>query len=386
MSEAKEEIEEYNGLEKVEISLPGQAYWDPRVYENELTRVWYRNWIYVGRASSIKDPRDFRVFEIGTQQVLILRDEEGELRAFHNTCRHRGTILTEEKEGCFRGPLITCPYHRWAYDFKGNLQKTPTRRLQDDFNKTDYPLYDVGVKDWNGFLFVHLAPEEAAPLEENFTDAHCLDNWSLADLQVGHTYEKTLACNWKIFWENFSECLHCPNIHPELSRIVPLYKQSLMEIHDDPEWQEHQGSGNKLFKPGLTEGMESWSADGSRCAENFPHLTPEEIENGHTYCDTLPSAFIVGHVDYVRVVRVLPLGPEKTAIHAQWLFSPETLQSNTFDPDQTIAFGEKLIQQDGAISELNQRGLRSIRHEQGVLMAEEYYVHAFHNWLKSHFD
>ena len=120
--------------------------------------------------------------------------------------------------------------------------------------------------------------------------------------------------------------------------------------------------------------------------QDDPNLTPEEIANGHNYCETIPSAFIVGHVDYVRVVRVLPLGPEETSIHAQWLFSPEALAGQAFDPTQTIAFGEKLIQQDGAISELNQKGLRSIRHQRGVLMAEEYYVHAFHDWLKSHFD
>ena len=386
MPDTQEETRKYNGLLRKESTLPRDAYVDRDQYERELERIWYRNWIYVGRSDELEGPKSFRVFELGSQQVLILRDEESRLQAFHNTCRHRGSLLMEEKSGCIRGSLITCGYHRWAYDLQGNLQKIPSRNPQPDFNKADYPLYPVAIQDWNGFLFIHLSPEEAAPIEESFGESSQLENWPLADLQVAHTYQKTLDCNWKIFWENFSECLHCPNIHPELSRVVPLYKQNFMEVHDDPDWEEHQGEGNKLFKPGLAEGMESWSPDGSRCADPFPDLTPEEVANGHNYCETIPSAFIVGHVDYVRAVRVLPLGPEKTDIHAQWLFSPEAMKQADFDPSQTIEFGKRVIDQDGRVSELNQGGLRSIRHKEGVLMAEEYYVHAFHEWVRSHFD
>ena len=386
MPDTEEEIGQYNGLTKTEPSLPREAYLDARLHERDLERIWYRNWIYVGRADELQGPKSFRVFELGTQEVLILRDEEGQLQAFHNTCRHRGSLLVEEKSGCLRGPMIVCPYHRWAYSLQGDLQRVSSRSPQADFNKSDYSLYPVGIQDWNGFIFIHLTPEEASPLEESFGESSHLANWPLSDLQLVHTDQTILECNWKIFWENFNECLHCPNIHPELSRLVPLYKQSFMEVHDDPDWEQHQETNNKLFKRGLTEGAATWSADGATCAEPFPNLTQEEIDNGHNYCEPLPSAFIVGHVDYVRVVRVRPLAPEKTEIQAQWLFSPEATQKEGFDPGPTIEFGKKVIEQDGRASELNQKGLRSISHKEGVLLPEEYAVHAFHTWLKSHFD
>ncbi|MAI81109.1 MAG: ring-hydroxylating oxygenase subunit alpha [Deltaproteobacteria bacterium] len=386
MPDTDQPIAGYNGLTHVEPTLPTHFYLDEDHYEQELRQIWYRNWLYVCRASDLVGPRAFRVFEIGSQQILILRDEENELRAFHNTCRHRGSILAQESQGRFRSSMIICPYHAWGYDLCGNLKKTPTRHPQPDFHKEDYSLYGVGIRDWNGFIFIHLDEANAQPLEDSFNDANVLNHWDLSELQIGHSHHKQLDCNWKVFWENFNECLHCPNIHPELSRIVPLYKQYFMEVNDDPKWEEHQKSGDLLYKAGLSQGNETWSTTGEACTEYFPNLTQEEIKNGHTYCETLPSAFIVGHVDYVRVLRVLPIGPERTDIFTQWLFRKETLEDASFSANAVTEFGEKVIEQDGFVAELNQKGLHSIRHKQGTLMAEEYSVHDFHQWVKRQLD
>ncbi len=380
------ESEGYNGLTKTEPTLPTHYYLDADHYEKELRRVWYRNWIYVCRADELEGPRAYRVFDIGSQQVLVVRDQEGQLQAFHNTCRHRGSALIQDEAGRLPGSMITCPYHCWAYDLKGKLQRLSGSSPPADFDKGDYSLYDVGIQQWNGFVFVHLDPENAEPLEAGFSDAHILDNWHLTDLVVGHSVRKVIECNWKVFWENFSECLHCPHVHPELSRTVPLYKQYLMEVRDDPEWEAHQEAGDPLYKPGLAEGKESWTTDGLACGAYFPDLGPEEIERGHTYCESLPSAFVVGHVDYARAVRILPLGPERTELQAQWLFRRETLAEPGFDARKVAAFAERVIAEDGAIAEINQKGLRSIRHERGALMAEEYAVRDFHAWLNRQLD
>jgi len=159
-----------------------------------------------------------------------------------------------------------------------------------------------------------------------------------------------------------------------------------MEVRDDPEWEAHQEAGDPLYKPGLAEGKESWTTDGLACGAYFPDLGPEEIERGHTYCESLPSAFVVGHVDYARAVRILPLGPERTELQAQWLFRRETLAEPGFDARKVAAFAERVIAEDGAIAEINQKGLRSIRHERGALMAEEYAVRDFHAWLNRQLD
>ena len=210
-----------------------------------------------------------------------------------------------------------------------------------------------------------------------------LSHWPLEDLRVGHSYQKEMACNWKIFWENFNECLHCPGVHPELSRLVPLYRRSLMEVRDDPNWIENSASADPRLKAGLAPGAQTWSADGSSCDTTFEGLNEEEIERGHTYEVLLPTLFMVGHVDYVRVVSLLPLGPEKTALEARWLFRPETLARDDFDAAEFAAFAQTVLDQDARASELNQKGLCCLRHERGTLMAEEYEVHAFHEWVRA---
>ena len=121
MAEREKRIAGYNGLTQSEPTLPTHYYLDAAHHEKELARVWYRNWVYVCRADELEGPRAYRVFDIGTQQVLVVRDQEGKLQAFHNTCRHRGSQLVQNQEGRLPGGLITCPYHCWAYDLEGKL-------------------------------------------------------------------------------------------------------------------------------------------------------------------------------------------------------------------------------------------------------------------------
>src|SRR5690606_33647526 len=97
-----------------------------------------------------------------------------------------------------------------------------------------------------------------------------LSNWPLADLVVGHSFRKEMACNWKIFWENFNECLHCPGVHPELSALVPIYGRGLMARHDDPDWQEHANDDAPEYAGTLREGAETWSGDGQALDYRFP--------------------------------------------------------------------------------------------------------------------
>ena len=134
-----------------------------------------------------------------------------------------------------------------------------------------------------------------------------------------------MNCNWKIFWENFNECLHCPGVHKHLSQLVPIYGRGLMARHDDPEWERHADNDAPEFSGGLRAGAETWSRDGQAHGPIFAGLSDSERAAGQTYATHLPSMFVVGHVDYVRTVRLAPLGPEQTELTAEWLFSPEAL-------------------------------------------------------------
>ncbi len=373
--------EGYNGLTEPKPTLPAESYLTDEAYQQDLLSIWYRQWVYVCRAEELAEPGSYRVQAIGDQEIIVLRDDQGELQAYHNTCRHRGSILLTEPCGKLRGKSITCPYHAWSYTLQGELKRAPTKFNQQGFDAAEKSLFAVAVQNWRGFVFINLDKDQAPSLTEAMDikgQAH--NNWPVEDLRVGHHFSKVIDCNWKVFWENFSECLHCPGVHPELSRLVPLYKRALMETKDDPDWQTNRD--DPRYKPGLVADAESWTADGKAVDNAFENLTQADIEKGHTYESLWPTMFLVGHVDYMRIVRLLPLGPEKTQVESEWLFRPETLARDDFDAAEIAAFAITVLEQDGMAAELNQRGLRSIRYQGGELMAEEYEVHAFQEWVR----
>ncbi|OBQ62024.1 MULTISPECIES: aromatic ring-hydroxylating oxygenase subunit alpha [Mesorhizobium] len=375
------ERDPYNGLTQTEPTLPSSAYWDAAAYQLDLDAIWYKNWLLVCREADLAQPLAFRRFRIGTQDIIVLRDDTGALRAFHNTCRHRGSQLCQESEGRLKARLITCPYHAWSYSLRGDLVRVPSKSLPDGFDKADHPLYRVALSVWRGFVFINLQEDAAGSAQASFDPASGnLGNWPLETLVAGHVLRKVMHCNWKIFWENFNECLHCPGVHKDLSRLVPIYGRGLMSRHDDPEWTRHADNDAPEFSGGLRAGAETWSSDGKTHGPVFSGLTPAERAAGQTYATSLPSMFIVGHVDYVRTVRLVPLGPEQTELVAEWLFAPEALAAT--DIDNIIAFGTQVLEEDAAICEVNQKGLRSMRHAAGVLMPEEYELHRFHNWVR----
>jgi Rieske 2Fe-2S family protein len=378
-----EPTEGYLGLTEKHATLPAKYYIDEQHYQRELSAIWYRQWVYVCRADELTGPRAFRSIDIGSQNILIVRDEENQLQAFHNTCRHRGSVLCTEKQGRLVSKSIICPYHKWTYSLQGKLKRTPSKNHPAGFNKEDYPLYGVAVEEWKGFIFVNLAGEKTEPF---VTSLHCdsanLDNWPMESLKIGHVYRKTMECNWKIFWENFNECLHCAGVHPELCKLVPIYSRGYMEKEDDPNWQDHAGSSDPRLTGGMSEGALTWTSDGQPAGKQFENLTEEQQKTGYHYVVSRPSAFIAAHVDYVRIVRLLPLGAEKTELQVQWLFTEETLADESVDIEKVAEFAQLVMAQDAEVSELNQRGLRSIRHEQGVLMAEENDVYNFQQWVR----
>ena len=149
----------YNGLEKAEPTLPSKSYWDADEFQRDLDAIWYRSWLSVCREADIAQPRAFRTFRIGSQDVLVVRDENGVLRAFHNTCRHRGSQLCAGSEGRLKTRLLTCPYHAWSYSLRGDLVRVPSKSLPEGFDKADYPLYPVALSVWRGFVFVNLAED-----------------------------------------------------------------------------------------------------------------------------------------------------------------------------------------------------------------------------------
>jgi Rieske 2Fe-2S family protein len=358
-------------------TLPANSYYDPVWFAREQERIWSRHWVYAGRLNGLPEMTMRRIAVAG-QNLILIRDRDGNITCFHNTCRHRGSELCTPDEKTLSSRLITCPYHQWSYALDGRLIRTPFISVTPDFRKEDHGLYAVRVKVWNGFIFLSLADDPPDFALAPDMGEHALDNWPMAGLVTGHTMVAELACNWKVFWENYNECLHCPGIHPELSDMVPTYSRGYMAPNEAPDWTPESDLHNPVLKPGAR----TWSMDGNTCGPEFPGLTEAERAAGQFFVTLLPTMFIVAHVDYVRAVSLRPLGPETTELRAEWLFLPQTLADPAFNLSKIVDFATLVMMQDGAACEMNQRGLKNAKYQRGTLMPQEFDVYRFHQWVR----
>ena len=368
-------------LTETKPTLPAAWYFDEGQYAKELQAIWYRDWVCVGRHEEIARRGDYKVVGIGSQQIIVATGDDGQVVAYHNTCRHRGAALCTKSRGHFANGRIICPYHTWTYSLNGRLVATPTRLETDDFDTRNYSLYAVKIDCWGGFLFVNLSPEPEKSLAEFLgNEAEQLSNWPLADMQSVRQEQIKLNCNWKIFWENYCECYHCPRVHPELCKIVPVYRKGLLNDGDDPEWSAELCAGDG--RPRIESGLSTWSLDGSSALPWIEGLSAEERKTGMTFASFTASMYIVGHTDYVRSVRMLPTGPESAELVVDWLLMPGVKESHADEIEKMLVLGRLVVEQDGKICEINQRGLHSLQHQQGVLVPQEYSVWEFHEWLR----
>lgn len=359
-------------LDHCPATLPAEAYFDRDWFDREMAAIWRREWVYAGRLNDVPE-HTLRRVEVAAESVLLARGKGDAASAFFNVCRHRGAELCGAEDRAYNGRLISCPYHAWAYDGDGRLRSTGFATPGDDFDRSAHGLFPVASKLWAGGIYLCLSPDppEFAP----DLGVGALDNWPMDRLVTGHVVEKVLACNWKIFWENYNECLHCPGIHPALSQRVPVYRKGIMSAGET--------GGAPFDGPVLADGAVSWTVSGRPCGPEFPRLSPRERETAHNFVTLYPSSFTVAHVDYVRTVSLKPLGPEETRLTAEWLFPPETLAAGDFDLADVVDFATGVLNEDGAACEMNQRGLKSSAYRSGRLMPQEFDIAHFHDWVRT---
>ena len=373
---------DFNGLRHAVDTLPSSWYYDADHYALERGAIWQKQWIYLCRADSLPESRSFRTFDLVGQPVLLVRDESGEIRAFYNACRHRGAALCRDAEGRLPASGISCPYHAWNYRLNGQLARIPASGRPHHVKVEEVHLHPIAVQVWRGFVYVNLSAA-GATLGGNFNaNLDQFDHWPLEDLVVGHRLTKRIRCNWKVFWENYNECLHCPVVHPGLVDAVPIYRRGIMESRDDPDWRRHEHLVDPLYRGGMKQGSVTWTTDGRSLGYEFEGLTDHERAAGYHYMTSLPSHYLVLHVDHVRSSRILALGPEETELEIEWLFPRSTLADPSVDIMRACDFSAKVMQEDAEVCELTQRGLRATPHVKGMLMPEEYDVWRFQEWVR----
>jgi glycine betaine catabolism A len=353
--------------------LPRAAYVDQGWFDREMATLFARQWVMAGRLADIA-PGTMRRVRVGAAETVLCRTPDGALTAFHNSCRHRGSELCRGEVEVL-GKLVTCPYHAWAFAAAdGRLVSTAQAVPTADFRWQDHALIPLSVREWAGFVFLSAA--RSPPDLWSDVPLTTLGNWPMEGLVTGHRHEVELACNWKTFWENYSECLHCPGIHPELCDMVPVYRKGVMAAPESLDW-----APDAPTEPGLKPGAKTWTMTGDPCGPVFEGLSEAERQAGYTFVTLWPSAYVVAHVDYVRSVRLVPLSPTRTRLIAEWHFSPETLAQPGFNAGEVAAFAKIVLAQDGAAAEMNQRGIASPAFRSGRLMPEEYEIFRFNQWV-----
>ena len=340
-------------------TLPGRYYTLAEIYAEERERIFTARWICVGRAAEIPAAGDYLLRTIAGESVIVVRGRDGALRAFYNVCRHRGTRLCEEPRGRF-SETIQCPYHAWTYTIDGQLIGAPHMSEVQGFDKRDYPLHAVPLETWEGFVFVNLAgaPE---PFAQAFAPvAGRFSRFNLSALRAARRVDYDVAANWKLIFQNYSECLHCPVIHPGLAKLTP-YTSGENDLIDGP----FLGGYMVITKEGG-----SLTLSGRACGAPVGRLPAEDLNRVYFY-SIFPNLLLSLHPDYVMFHTLWPDGPGRTRITCDWLFHPDSFAAPGFDPDDAVRFWDETNRQDWHICEQSDAGITSRAYVPGPYSTRE---------------
>jgi glycine betaine monooxygenase A len=209
--------------------LEREFYLSSEILNADIDRVWPRHWLYVGHDCVIARPGDWMTWQVGHDTIVVVRNKDNSVRAFHNTCRHRGARICEGERGNTK--LFVCPYHAWTYALDGQLRTSTTEEFGID--RSALGLHPVAIQNLNGLLFVALGPEPV-PFHQGATEiAAQMAHQGFADAKLAHKIRYTVKANWKLVFENNRECYHCAHAHPEYVRGT--YDVSLLDPEQRPE-------------------------------------------------------------------------------------------------------------------------------------------------------
>jgi Rieske 2Fe-2S family protein len=345
-------------------TLPAEAYLSEAVFDWEMREFFEAGWVCAGRASELDAVGDRRAVAVGRESVLLLRDGSA-VRGFFNVCRHRGhELLAVGASG--GGGRIQCPYHGWEYGLDGRLRSAPRLGQRVGFDAAAHGLASVAVVDWEGWVMVNVSGTAAA-FEQTAGDlVQRIAAHRPGSLVVAASSEYTVEANWKLIVENYHECYHCPEIHPELCRVTPptsgmnyrpagLWVGGVMDLMPDADTMSVSGRSQAPPLPGLGE-------------EQRRHIY---------YFGLFPNLLISLHPDYVLTHRLDPLGPRQTRVACEWLFPPEVIARSGFDPGYAVEFWDITNRQDWKACESVQRGVSSRAYRQGPIAAPEDAVYQF---------
>jgi Rieske 2Fe-2S family protein len=351
------------------FTLPGEAYTSPELFAWEMRHFFEPSWVCLGRTEGFLQANSRRAVLVGGESILLTRDGSGRLRGFFNICRHRGHELLPAGTSA-EGALIECPYHGWTYRQDGSLQSAPRLGLRPGFEVAEHGLTPVRVDEWEGWAFVNVSGE-ARPLNDHLGNlAAMLAAWAPGDMVQTARMDYVVKANWKLLHENYQECYHCPEIHPELCRVSPptsgvnlpatgMWIGGWMDLQEDAVTMSLTGQGGAPLLPGLS------------------------AEDSHRvyYFALFPNLLISPHPDYVLSHRLEPLSPTRTLVECRTLFPRAVAEREGFDGSYAQEFWDVTNRQDWAACESVQRSAASRGFQPGPISEMEEAVFLFFNMI-----
>ncbi|WPZ33999.1 aromatic ring-hydroxylating dioxygenase subunit alpha [Thalassobaculum sp. OXR-137] len=365
--------------QKSGFSLERDLYVSPETYALDLELIYYRDWLFVGHDCELAKPGCYLTVQVGAYPVIVIRGADGEIRAFHNACRHRGSRLCSAEKGAVA--KLVCPYHQWTYELDGRLLFA--RDMGPGFDPASYGLKPVHCEGVAGYLFICVADHapDFAPIRamiEPYLAPH-----RLRDAKVVHETTIIENGNWKLVWENNRECYHCAGSHPELCRTFPD-----TVTHADPNasegdpalialWDKCRALGlpsgfdmaddaqYRITRMPLLRNAESYTLSGKAAVKRPLSDAVRGSGLGALLLYHYPTTW--NHVlgDHAISFRVLPVGPLQTAVTTKWLVHRDAVEGVDYDLDELTKVWLATNDQDRKVVEENQIGVNSPAYQPG---------------------
>ncbi|MDE2384349.1 MAG: aromatic ring-hydroxylating dioxygenase subunit alpha [Alphaproteobacteria bacterium] len=384
-------------------SLEQPFYTSDEVYNYDLQNIFYKEWLYCIPACQLKKAGSFVTIKVGAYNVIIVRGNDGEVRAFHNSCRHRGSEVCKAREG--QAAKLVCSYHQWTYDFDGKL--VWANSMGPGFEARQHGLRPVHLRNLAGLVYICLA--DKPPDFEAFAKAAqpYLAVHDLSDAKVAHSSTIIEKGNWKLVWENNRECYHCAGNHPALCRSFSLDPEVAgvvtdagvspnLQAHFDAceaagapaAWNMDQAGQYRIARMPLQKGVVSYTMDG-KAAASKPLGRVAKPDAGTLMLFHYPSTWNHFLPDHSLTFRVLPISPTETEVTTTWLVHKDAKEGVDYDMKRLTEVWLDTNDEDREIVETNQRGILSPAYtpgpyspsvEDGVVQFVDWYV----QWLARH--
>lgn len=352
-------------------ALPRELYLDEDVFRDDLDQIWHKEWIFACHTVEIKKAGEYVTLQIGDYPVVVIRDDQGNINAFHNSCRHRGSRLCSAENG--KSAKLVCPYHKWTYGLDGHL--IFAGNMGASFDTSQYGLKTVHCEVVHGFVYVCVAidPPDFTPFREKvspFLEPHNLDN-----CKVAYSSDLVEEGNWKLVFENNRECYHCDHNHPELlNAFVENLSVAGVSENEDPElaahWDSCEAGGLpsrlvmdddgrfRMTRIPLAQGAVSYTMDGKPAVNK--RLDRSGVDNiGALLYFNYPNTWNHFLGDHALSFRVLPLGAGRTLVTTKWLVPEDAVEGVDYDIDALTQVWLATNSQDKQLVEESYRGVGS---------------------------